>query len=176
MFDPILLAARIADVDAAATAHDKGASFEALAIYLFEHLNGVEVTEHDIRMPSEEIDIVLWNAQLEEVLRPWEAVVLVECKNWSANVGAPALDNFIGKLRRRSLTTGIFIAATGVTGGFINGDGDEPGAVGIVRSALQEGIRVIVITMNDIRAITCLDDIRRLIKTRYCGLYVHKVL
>jgi hypothetical protein len=176
MFDPILLAARIADVDATATAHDKGASFEALAIYLFEHLNGVEVTEHDIRMPSEEIDIVLWNAQLEEVLRPWEAVVLVECKNWSANVGAPALDNFIGKLRRRSLTTGIFIAATGVTGGFINGDGDEPGAVGIVRSALQEGIRVIVITMNDIRAITCLDDIRRLIKTRYCGLYVHKVL
>jgi hypothetical protein len=176
MFDPILLAARIADVDATATAHDKGASFEALAIYLFEHLNGVEVTEHDIRMPSEEIDIVLWNAQLEEVLRPWEAVVLVECKNWSANVGAPALDNFIGKLRRRSLTTGIFIAATGVTGGFINGDGDEPGAVGIIRSALQEGIRVIVITMNDIRAITCLDDIRRLIKTRYCGLYVHKVL
>ena len=176
MFDPILLAARIADVDATATAHDKGASFEALAIYLFEHLNGVVVTEHDIRMPSEEIDIVLWNAQLEEVLRPWEAVVLVECKNWSANVGAPALDNFIGKLRRRSLTTGIFIAATGVTGGFINGDGDEPGAVGIIRSALQEGIRVIVITMNDIRAITCLDDIRRLIKTRYCGLYVHKVL
>lgn len=91
MFDPILLAAaRIADVDATATAHDKGASFEALAIYLFEHLNGVEVTEHDIRMPSEEIDIVLWNAQLEEVLRPWEAVVLVECKNWSANIWCPS--------------------------------------------------------------------------------------
>ncbi|WP_175819058.1 restriction endonuclease [Burkholderia sp. BCC0419] len=176
MFDPAQLAARIAAVDAAATNQDKGASFEALAIYLFEHLDGVEVTEHDIRMPSEEIDIVLWNAQQEEVFRPWEAVILVECKNWSANVGAPALDNFIGKLRRRSLTTGIFVAAMGVTGGFINGDGDEPGAVGIIRSALQEGIRVIVITMNDIRTFGSLDDVRRLIKKRYCGLYVHKVL
>lgn len=176
MFDQTQLVAHISNVDAAATNNEKGARFEALAIYLFEHLDGVEVTQHDIRMPSEEIDIVLWNAQLEEVLRPWEAVILVECKNWSAHVGAPALDNFIGKLRRRSLKTGVFVAAHGVTGGFIDGDGDEPGAAGIIRSALQEGIRVIVITMNDIRAVTSLDDVRRLIKKRYCGLYVHKVL
>ncbi len=176
MFDPAQLTAHIASVDAATTNQAKGASFETLAMYLFEHLDAVEVTEHDIRMPSEEIDIVLWNAQREEVLRPWEAVILVECKNWSANVGAPQLDNFIGKLRRRSLKTGIFVAAMGVTGGFIKGDGNEPGAAGLIRSALQEGIRVIVITLADIRTLTSLDDIRALIKKRYCGLYVHKVL
>src|SRR3546814_17403157 len=51
-------------------------------------LNGVDVTEHDIRMPSEELDIVLWNAQTEEILRPWASVILVECKNWSTTVGA----------------------------------------------------------------------------------------
>ncbi len=176
MFDLAQLTAHIANVDAAVTSQEKGALFEVLAMYIFQHLDGVEVTEHDIRMPSEEIDIVLWNAQLEEVLRPWEAVILVECKNWSGNVGAPALDNFIGKLRRRSLKTGVFIAATGVTGGFLRGDANEPGAVGIIRSALQEGIRVIVITFDDIRGLTSLDDIRSLIKKRYCGLYVHKVL
>jgi len=176
MFDPVQLTAYITSVDAAVTNQAKGASFENLAMYLFEHLDGVEVTEHDIRTSSEEIDIVLWNAQMEEVLRPWEAVILVECKNWSANVGAPALDNFIGKLRRRSLKTGIFVAAMGVTGGFIRGNGNEPGATGLIRSALQEGIRVIVITLADIRALTSLDDIRTLIKRRYCGLYVHKVL
>jgi Restriction endonuclease len=54
-------------------------------------------------------------------------VILVECKNWNAPVGAPALDNFIGKLRRRNLRTGIFIAANGVTGHFIDGDGNDPG-------------------------------------------------
>jgi Restriction endonuclease len=176
MFNLTQLGSLISLVDTATTNQDKGARFETLAIYLFEHLEGVEITDHDIRMASEEIDLVLWNAQREEVLRPWEAVILVECKNWSGAVGAPALDNFIGKLRRRSLKTGIFIAANGVTGGFIKGDAREPGAVGIIRSALQEGIRVIVLTMDDIRAFTSLDDIRKLIKMRYCGLFVHKVL
>lgn len=176
MFDINHFRTLIAAVDAAATNQQKGQSFEHLSIYMFEHLEGVEVTEHDIRMPSEEIDIVLWNAQTEEILRPWDAVILVECKNWSATVGAPVLDNFVNKVRRRALTTGIFVAANGVTGGFVRGDGADPGAVGILTSALQDGIRVIVITMDDIRAITSLDDIRTLIKKRYCGLYVHKVL
>lgn len=176
MFDPIQLATRIAAVDAATTPHAKGASFELLAMYLFEHLDGVEVTQHDVLMAAEEIDIVLWNAQREEVLSPWEAVILVECKNWSGHVGAPSLDSFIGKLRRRSLKTGIFVAANGVSGNFISGDAAERGATEIIRSALQEGIRVIVITLADIRAITSLDEIRNLIKRRYCGLYVHRVL
>lgn len=176
MFDPAHFATLISSVDAAVTADAKGASFELLAMYLFEHLDGVEITQHDVLMPAEEIDIVLWNAQREEVLRPWEAVILVECKNWSGHVGAQPLDSFIGKLRRRSLKTGIFIAASGVSGGFIRGDATERGATEIIRSALQEGIRVIVITMDDIRAVTNIDDIRNLIKRRYCGLYVHRVL
>jgi Restriction endonuclease len=176
MFDLVQLNALIAQVDTATTNHDKGSSFERLARYLFEHLESVEITEQDINMQSEEIDLVLWNGQTEEVLRPWDAVILVECKNWNSAVGAQALDSFIGKLRRRSLKTGVFVAAVGVTGSFINGTGNEPGAVGIIRSALQEGIRVITVTMEDIRAMTSLNDIRRLIKMRYCGLYVHKVL
>jgi len=170
-FDQLIL-----DVDAATTSQTKGASFEILAKYLFEHLTGVIVMEHDARMPSEEIDLVLWNGQSEEVLRPWDSVILVECKNWSSNVGAAVLDNFIAKVRRRNLKTGIFVAALGVTGGFVKGTGNEPGAVGVISSALQEGIRVIVITMTDIRAITSLDDIRELIRRRFCGLFVHKVL
>lgn len=176
MFDINQFKTLIANVDAAITNQEKGQSFELVSIYMFEHLNGVDVTEHDIRMPSEEIDIVLWNAQTEEVLRPWDSVILVECKNWSTAVGASILDNFVNKVRRRSLSTGIFVAANSVTGGFIKGDGTEPGTAGILTSALQDGIRVIVITMDDIRAINSLDDIRALIKKRYCGLYVHKVL
>jgi len=176
MFDHAHLTALIAAVDAAQTSHDKGATFEALAGYLFAHLDGVEITGRDVALPAEEIDLVLWNAQREDVLRPWEAVILVECKNWSAAVGAPALDSFIGKMRRRSLKTGIFIAASGVTGQFLAGDGHEIGATGIISHALQEGIRVVVLTMADLRTLTSLDDIRQLLKVRYCGLYVRKVL
>jgi len=176
MFDINHFRTLINNVDVATTNQEKGASFELLCINMFEHLNGVEVTEHDIRMPSEEIDIVLWNAQTEEILRPWDSVILVECKNWSSTVGAPVLDNFVNKVRRRALTTGILVAANGVTGGFVKGDGSEAGAAGILTSALQDGIRVIVITIDDIRSLASLDDIRALIKKRYCGLYVHKVL
>ena len=176
MFDINHLNILINNVDVATTNQQKGQSFELLSIYMFKHLNGVDIAEHDIRMPSEEIDIVLWNAQTEEIFRPWDSVILVECKNWSSTVGASVLDNFVNKVRRRALSTGIFVAANGVTGGFVRGDGNEPGAVGILTSALQDGIRVIVITMDDIRTITSLDDIRELIKKRYCGLYVHKVL
>jgi hypothetical protein len=176
MFDLPSYQKLIEDVDKAKTNNLKGSTFERLCNYLFNCLDGVEVVERDIRMDSEEIDLVLWNAQIEEVLRPWEFVILVECKNWSEKVGAAPLDNFIAKLRRRSLKTGIFIAANGVTGGFLRGDGNEPGAVGIIRSALQEGIRVITITMDDLRLFSSADDFRNLIKRRYCGLFVHKVL
>ncbi|MBN8197759.1 restriction endonuclease [Thalassospira povalilytica] len=163
-------------VDDAETIHEKGQRFEELSAYLFEHLDGVEVIERDVHMASEEIDLVLWNAQTEEVLRPWEAVILVECKNWSEAVGAAVLDNFVNKVRRRALKIGIFIAANGVTGNFVKGDANDRGAVGILRSALQDGLRIIVITMDDIRAVNSLDDIRDMVKKKYCGIFVHKFL
>ncbi len=175
MFDLRTYQQLIAQVDSAATNQQKGGTFEELCQYLFESLDGVEVVERDRLMASEEIDLVLWNAGKEEVLRQWDDVILVECKNWSAKVGAAMLDNFIAKLRRRSLRTGIFVAANGVTGGFLRGDSDEPGAIGIIRSALQEGIRVITLTMADLRMIHSVDDFRNLIKKRYCGLFVHRV-
>ncbi|MHB8103343.1 MAG: restriction endonuclease [Methanosarcina sp.] len=165
----------IVSVDSANSPSEKGNSLELLCKYFFESINGIEVVEHDIRMGSEEIDLILWNAKLETVFNPWDEVILVECKNWSSTVGAPLLDNFISKLRRRCLKTGIFIAANGVTGGFVKGDGNEIGAVGVIREALQEGIRVIVIKMEDLRDVKSVEDIKTLIKLRYCGIFVHKV-
>lgn len=73
-------------VQNAQTAHQKGQTFETLSEYLLNSLDGVEVRERDIQMPYEEIDLLLWNARTEEVLQPWDHVVLVECKNWSAPV------------------------------------------------------------------------------------------
>lgn len=159
-------------VDQATNVHQKGRRFEDLAAYLFSSLDGVEVVERDINMDSEEIDLVLWNARIESVLIPWESVIFVECKNWSERVGAPVVDNFLMKLRRRYLKTGIFIAANGVTGTFFNSD--DRGAVGNLKMVLQEGIRVIIVTMDDLRNISNIDDLRILIKKKYCSIFVHK--
>lgn len=174
MFDIKKYQKLIAAVDNSKTAHSKGSSFESLCEYLFLQLRGVNVEERDIDLPAEEIDLVLWNAQVEDELRPLDPVIFVECKNWSSPAGAPVLDSFIGKLRRRSLKCGIFIAANGVTGTF-NSSGDS-GARGIISSALQEGIRVITFTMDDLRNVTSTDDVKSLIKRRFCGVFVGKLI
>lgn len=176
MFDLNTYQQLISRAEDATTNRSKGLAFERLCQYLFESLDGVCVDYHDVRTSSEEIDLVLWNAQIEEVLRPWESVILVECKNWSQAVNALHLDSFIGKLRRRYLKTGIFVAANSVTGGYIRGNRNEPGAMGIISSALQEGIRAITMTADDLKRISSVDDFRTLIRVRYCGLFVHRVL
>ncbi|WP_405199085.1 restriction endonuclease [Christiangramia sp. LLG6405-1] len=174
MFDLPTYQALLANVDAAATNNEKGERFEELCQYLLSELDGVKVEGRDAVMNAEEIDIVLWNAQSEEVLKPFENIILVECKNWSVAVGAPALDSFISKLRRRTMKTGIFIAANGVTGDFLNGNSNN-GAIEIIKAALQEGIRVIILNRADLDAINSLNDLRTLIRKRYCGLFIHKL-
>jgi len=164
----------LANVDDAITNHKKGTSFEDLCEYIFTKLSGVNIEARDPLMASEEIDLVLWNSRSEEVLKPFENTILVECKNWSAPVGAPALDNFIGKVRRRGLKTGIFIAANGVTGDFINGQGNN-GAIDIIKTSLGEGIRVIILNRQDLNRIQNLDDFRKLIRKKYCGLFIHRL-
>lgn len=173
MFDLTTYNGLLAKVDTSLTATQKGDNFEAVCSYLFSELAGVSIEARDAVMASEEIDIVLWNAQTEEVLRPFDNTILVECKNWSKPVGAPSFDSFISKVRRRTLKTGIFIAAGGVTGDFLNSNAGN-GAIDLIKAALGEGIRVIIINRADLNAIKTLDDFRILIKKRYCGLFIHR--
>jgi len=164
----------IAKVDGAATPDTKGNTFEDLAQYLLSCLKGVEIAHRDAVMQSEEIDLVVWNARTDEVLRSWSDVILVECKNWSSKVDAKNTSWFLSKLEERSLNTGLLIAASGVTGDYDSGD--PTGARDVIRKALGKGIRIITITMDDLRQINSHDDLLRLLKLRFLGLFVFKVL
>lgn len=154
--------------------YKKGQTFENLCVYLFENMDGVIVDGQDVQMDAEEIDIVLWNAKVEEVLRPFDDVFIVECKNWSQPAGATQLDSFLSKLRRRKMPTGIFIAANGVTGDFLNSN-NGVGAIELIKIALSEGIRCIVLNKEDLFGITSIDGFRTLIRKRYVGLFVHRI-
>ena len=175
MFDLVHYQHLLFSLEGAVTNQEKGALFEELTEYFFSSLDGLQKMERDIHIDSEEIDLVFWNAQIEEVMKPWDFTILIECKNWNTPIGAQILDGFIGKLRRRCLKTGILIAAKGVTGTFLRGDGNEVGAIGIIRSALQEGIRIIVITLDELQCIDSVDAIRNLVKKKYCKLFVHRL-
>lgn len=174
MFDIQEYQQHLQNVQAAGTNQQKGDTFEELCQYVFSKLDGVIVEGRDVDLPSEELDIVLWNPQIEICLKPFDYNILLECKNWTKPADSKALDSFIGKIRRRNLKTGIFIAANGVTGDFENANNGE-GAIAIIKSALQEGIRVIILTLADLQAIADLDQFRTLIRRRYSGLFVYKL-
>ncbi len=176
MFDAAIFATHVVAVDNATTNHEKGVSLESLSSYLFGCIDGIEVRETNINGPAEEVDLLLWNAKTEEVFSPWDHLISVECKNWSNPAGAHLIDNFAAKIRLKHLTTGIFVAANGVTGDFVNGDNHNRGAVYRLHEHLtRDGIRIVVIRMDDLRGLTNLDDFIDLVKDRYCKIYMHRV-
>ena len=176
MFDYTIYNGLMVTYNTAVGNTEKGRTLEEFASYFFGCLEGVTVEERDIHTESEEIDLVLWNSQTDDVLKPMDGIIFVECKNWSKRVDAKALDSFIGKLRRRSLKTGILVATNGITGGYLKGENGDIGAVDIIKSALQESIKVITITKEDLEHIRTIDDLKRLLKKRYCGIFIHKPL
>ena len=67
--------------------------------------------------------------------------LIVECKNWSKNAGAPELRIFCSKMRDVSTTIGIFFSKQGIT----------KVAKGVIRNAwLQDRIVVLVFNAKDL--------------------------
>jgi hypothetical protein len=64
----------------------KGILLEELAARIFESIPGL-TTANRIRTATEEIDIAILNASTDARLSREEALLLVECKNWSGKCG-----------------------------------------------------------------------------------------
>ena len=176
MFNEATFATHVDAVDNAETNHDKGTSLEILSSYLFNCIDGIEVRETNINGPAEEVDLLLWNAKTEAVFSPWDNLISVECKNWSKPAGAHLIDSFASKIRLKHLTTGIFVASNGVTGDFVNGDNQNRGAVYRLHEHLtRDGIRIVVIRMEDLRGLADISNFLDLVKDRYCKIYMHRV-
>lgn len=176
MFDFNTFSLYMKALDVAVSNHDKGISLESLSRYLFNCIDGIEVREVNVNGPAEEIDLLLWNAKKTQVFEPWDNLISVECKNWSCPAGSNLIDNFAAKIRMRHLSTGIFVAANGVTGDFVNGNNQNKGAVYRLHEHLtRDGIRIVVIRMADIRGLKNIDSFLEVIKDRYCKIYMHRV-
>lgn len=96
--------------------------------------------EKRVRLPvegdssdSREIDILLSGIGLGYPIR-----IAIECKNWAKKIGAPAIDEFLGKLEDVGIppALGVYVSASGYTRG-------------AVRRAGKSGIRVLEITGLD---------------------------
>jgi len=168
-FDTREYASLVSRAERAKTAHQKGQKLEDLVEYLLGAVPGLEIRARDFRGPSEEIDLVVWNQTRTTVFSSWDAMVFVECKNWSSPVGVPEIVVFIDRLRRVGLRNGVLVARNGVTGSA------RVDARLLLREALRDGIRIIVITLDELSAIRNLHEFLDLCKEKYCKVFLSQL-
>lgn len=103
--------------DAATERVEKGRTLEKLISALLQTVQGFSLCDANVRTETEEIDISLWNNRDSGFWRKEQALVLVECKNWSARVTKNELVAFREKVRNRRgrCSVGILVAWNGIT-------------------------------------------------------------
>ena len=109
----------LANLGRAPDAQAKGEALESLMAAVFSINPQLQVVERTYSTGDEEIDLIVRN----NVARPfWQSLgsplIFVECKNWTAPVGAPEIRNFEVKVQNHTPMTrvGILVAPGGFTG------------------------------------------------------------
>lgn len=169
-YDKTIIQAHLAAVDHANTNDAKGKALEDLACYLFALVPGVSITERNPlnAFATEEIDIALWNEQDPAGLKSFNSVILVECKAWSKPVGSEQVAWFLKKIEHRGLDFGLLLAMSGVTG-----DAQDKGQAHYeVAMALPKKIRIIVMTREEIEALSTTDELVTQIRRKVCQLAI----
>lgn len=157
---------------AAATAHVKGQSLEDLVSFCFSSLPGLTLIGRDMRMGSQELDLVFWNDQVCEYFRSASAEILVECKNWDAPIGSAEVAWFLEKMRQRHVTHGFFVSRSGVTGECRDG---RDGALDTLYLTLRDGLRPVVLTLDELLTVSDVSGFSRLFKAKIGRLFIRQL-
>jgi len=154
----------------ATTSAEKGRALEEVICYLFEKVPGISITMRNRLnvFKSEEIDLAFWNDQNRAGLYFAPHIVVVECKNWSTPLGSEEVSWLDHKIERRGLNFGVLVAANGITGD----SASRSGAHDIIANALAKQRTVVVMTLEEILALTNTDQLVRKFKEKLCELAV----
>ncbi|WP_433664719.1 restriction endonuclease [Nocardia sp. CA-128927] len=167
--DPVEIKRHLHIARSAPDTDAQGKAYEALALYLFENIPGCLAERDGVSFfRSEQIDLGVCNGRHQDGLHALPPVILVECKNWSHPVDSSTLGYFINILANRCVETGILIAANGITGD--SHEYTNANALGV--SAMARGIKVLVITTEEIEALTCTADFVELLLRRFLLAYM----
>lgn len=166
------VAKRLVEGDCARTTTERGRALEDVIAYIFDLVPGISLSERNQLSASgaEEIDLGFWNDQHPDGLRGFHNIILVECKNWSVEVGSRELTLFSAELRTRNRPLGIFVAAAGITGD----DADLSAAHSVLGTALNDGCPILVITRAELEAFADTEELVRLLKRKMLQLTVRR--
>jgi hypothetical protein len=154
---------------ASATDSDaQGKAYEALVAYLFGCVPGCLVEPGIINVfGTEQIDVAVGNVRSESGLYLLPRIFLVECKDWTQPVDSKTVGYFLNILAGRGVEVGVLVAANGITGDLANLT--HAHALGL--TAAPRGIKLVVITSEEIAVLCNVDDLVMLLHRRLLRAY-----
>jgi hypothetical protein len=151
-------------------AHRRGRHYENMLAYLLESVPGCHVQRNTLNyFGTEEVDITVANEKANGGLRMLPEIFLVECKNWSQPVDSTTLGYFVNVVVDRGCSLGILAAANGITGH----QEHRSRAHAIGAAALVRGIRILVITSDDLLGLGSPNDLVSPLHKRNLALTAH---
>ncbi|GAA4472450.1 restriction endonuclease [Phytohabitans houttuyneae] len=152
----------------ARTTKEKGDRLESLLCWLLPHIPGFRA--HTVNQfsadHSQEIDMLIWNERHPTGFPSFREKIMVECKNWIRKVDSSDVAWFDWKMRLGGVTEGLLVAANGITGD----SSRRHDAESILAHANAEQRRILVITLEEIGAITSRYNLRELLIEKVMGL------
>jgi len=147
---------------------EKKVALENFVSLLVKDLPGFEVRYIDKRGIDNEIDIYVVNESQDNFLMQLSNPVLIECRNWSQPMPANAIRDFAGKLRDKSVNTGIIVSIKGVTGT------EHTAAKASIRTFLsRDKIKIIVFDEKDLEKVVEGESFRSLLRDKYYELMTY---
>jgi len=131
------------------TPDEKGKTLEKLVAGLFSSIAGFTVDDSDkrVKTETEEIDLTVSNGSEDPRLKREEAIILVECKNWSSKCGKNEFVEFRSKMENRKgrCSLGFLISWNGfadtITKEMLRGSHERLLIVPIDGSQIQDAVR-----------------------------------
>ncbi|WP_329211444.1 restriction endonuclease [Streptomyces sp. NBC_00683] len=147
---------------------DRGRFYEDVLEYLFSNVPGCQAQRNSLnQFISEEVDLSISNFREPDGLKMLPEIFLVECKNWSAPVDSAAVAFFATKIRHRGCSLGVLVAANGVTGDPVQ----KTSAFHQASLSLFEGVKILLVTSDDISKIATTQDFVSLLHKRFLDLH-----
>jgi hypothetical protein len=171
-WDPVLYGQLVDECYGANDAATKGSSLENFLEYCFSAFPGLTLLERDARMGSQELDFIFWNDKQCDFFTSASAEILVECKNWDARIGSAEVAWFIAKMRQRRVSHGFLVTRNGITGECRDG---RDGALDFLYQNLADGLRPVVVTLDELAQASGLDELTTLFKHKVGRLFVRRL-
>ncbi len=153
----------------------KGAKLEELVRYIFNKVPKVSFYASNVLdgVRAHELDVIFTNDVRNSPLYFLDFTIITECKNTADRTSSAQVGWFVRKLQDRGVSTGILISLSGITG---VADGLSNAHSEILDALVRDGIRVLVITRDDILALNKTDDLVALIQRKILKLTIERTI